>query len=165
MAGDDGTGQRVPVVAGPSVVPGGRPAHHGGVGRTPGDDDVGAAAQRLDDPPATEVRVGTDEAARVADGLAGFEVREIDTGGDEFVEPAEDVVAAHVRDGGREAEPVGNLGDGLGAAVGVETAGVGDDLDAAVEARAHDLFHLGDEAARVAAARSLRLGASEDEHR
>jgi hypothetical protein len=61
VAGDDATGESVPVVAGPAVVPRRRAAHHGGVGGAPGHDDVRAAAQRLDDAPAAQVGVGADE--------------------------------------------------------------------------------------------------------
>ena len=70
----------------------------------------------------------------------------------------------HVGDGRRQPELLGDLGDGLGAAVGVEAAGVGHHLDAAVEAGAHDLLHLGDEGAGVAAAGPLGPGAGEDQH-
>ena len=66
---------------------------------------------------------------------------------------------------GLQPELVGHLGHGLGAAVGVEPAGVGDHLDAPVEAGPHDLFHLGDERAGVAAAGALHPGAGEDQHR
>ena len=88
----------------------------------------------------------------VAERLAGVEVVEVDAGGHELVEAGQEVVAVDVGDGGRQAELVGDLGDGLGAAGGVEAAGVGHHLDAPVEAGAHHLLHLGDEGAGVAAA-------------
>ncbi|MBS1264273.1 MAG: hypothetical protein MAG471_00091 [Acidimicrobiaceae bacterium] len=53
--------QRVPVVAGPAVVPCSRPAHDGCVGCAPGDDDVCATLEGLDDAPAAQVGVGADE--------------------------------------------------------------------------------------------------------
>src|SRR5690606_34444460 len=165
VAGDHCAGEGVPVVAGPAVVPGRRPADHGGVGGAAGDDDVGAGVERLDDAPAAEVGVGGDEPGRVADGLAGVEVGQVDAGGDQLVEAAEDVVAVDVGDGGRQPELVGDLGDGVGAAVGVEAAGVGHHLDPLVQTGAHHLLHLGDEGAGVAAVGALGSGALEDEHR
>jgi hypothetical protein len=100
VAGDHTAGQSVPVVAGPAVVPRRRAARDGGVGGAPGHDDVRPAVQRLDDAPAPEVGVGADEPARVADRLAGLEVRQVDAGGDELVESGQQVVAVDIGDGG-----------------------------------------------------------------
>src|SRR5690606_37202870 len=146
-------------------VPGRRAAHDRGVGGATGDDDVGARVQRLDDAPAAQVGVGGDEPRRVADGLPGVEVGQVDAGRHQLVEPAEDVVPVDVGDGGRQAELVGELGDRVGAAVGVEAPGVGHHLDALVEAGAHHLLHLGDEGAGEAAVGPLGPAALEDEHR
>ena len=62
-------------------------------------------------------------------------------------------------DAGSQAEPVRHLLHGLGAAGRVEPTGVGHHLDAAIEAGAHDLLHLGHEGAGEAAAGALGLGA------
>ena len=165
VPGDDSAGEGVPVVACPAVVPGGRAADHGGVGGATGDHDVGATVERFDDAPAAEVGVGADEATGFGQGFAGDEVGEVHAGGEEVVEAREQVVAVDVGDGGGEAQPVGDLGDSLGASVRVETAGVGHDPDAPVEAGAHHLLHLSYEAAGIASAGALGLRAGEDQHR
>ena len=67
MTGNHRTGQGVPVVTGPSMVPSRRPAGQRGVGDATGDHDVGTTRQRLDDPPAAEVGIGGHEAAGVAE--------------------------------------------------------------------------------------------------
>ena len=61
--------------------------------------------------------------------------------------------------------PVGDLADPVGAAGRVEPAGVGDDLDAALDARAEHLLHLREErrcVAELAVARPLLV---QDQHR
>ena len=109
VPGDDGTGERVPVVAGPAVVPGGRTAHERGVGDPAGDDDVGTRAQRLDDAEAAEVGVGGEEARRVAQRLTGVEVGEVHAGGLQLGEPREQVVAVDEGDRRRQAQLRGDL--------------------------------------------------------
>ena len=76
VPGDDRAGQRVPVVPPPAVMPGGRPQRQGGVGDPAGDDDVGAAAQRLGDAPSAEVGVGGEHRA-ITQRLAGVHVCEV----------------------------------------------------------------------------------------
>ena len=121
-------------------------------------------SQRLDDAPAAEVGVGRDQVGDVGDRLAGLE-RCRALAGDELVEAAVEVVAGDVGDRRRQPETIGDLGDRLGAAVGVEAAGVGHHLDAAVEAGAHHLLHLGHERRGEAAAGTLGARAGEDQHR
>ncbi len=57
MAGDDGSGERIPVISCPSVVPRCRPADDGGIGGAAGDHDVGTAFEGIDNAPASEVGV------------------------------------------------------------------------------------------------------------
>ena len=58
VAGGDGAGQAIPVVALPAEAPRRRADDQRRVGDAAGDDDVGAAPERLGDAPAAEVRVG-----------------------------------------------------------------------------------------------------------
>ena len=58
VAGGDGAREPVPVVARPAEAPRRRADHQRRVGDAPGDDDVGAARERLGDAPAAEVGVG-----------------------------------------------------------------------------------------------------------
>ena len=74
------------------------------------------------------------------------------------------VVALHVRDGGVEAEPAGDLAQSIREAGRVEAAGVGDDLHAALEREPEAVLDLADEGAGVAEAGVLELVAAEDEH-
>ena len=167
VPGHAGAGQSVPVVSGPAVhVQAAGADHDRGIGHPAGDHDVDSGAERLDDAPAAEVGVGGDRGgATVSERFAGVEVGQRVSGGDELVEPAQQVVAGDHADAGGQAEPVRHLRHRLGAAGRVEPAGVGDDLDAAFEAGAHDLLHLGHERAGVAASGPLGLRAGEDEHR
>ncbi len=146
-------------------MPSGGTAHHRGVGDPAGDDDVGATIEGVDDAPAAQVCIGADEAGGVADRLAGLEVGQIDTTGDELPESGEQIVAIHVGNGGLQAQTVRDLRNGGGAPGRVQAAGVGDDLDPLLEACHHDLLHLGDEAAGISASGAAGLGAGEDQHR
>ena len=146
-------------------MPSGGSAHNRCVGDATSDDNVGAAVERIDDAPTTEIGVGGDEPRCVAHGLAGFEVSEVDASGNEFVEAWQQVVAVDVGNGWIESELCGHLGNGLGAAGRVEAARIGDHLDASIEAGAHHLFHLLHEATRIAAAGSLGLCTRQDQHR
>ena len=57
VTGDDSSGQRIEVVASPSVVMGCWTAHHSGVGHPAGDNDVRSGGERLDDSPTAEIGV------------------------------------------------------------------------------------------------------------
>ena len=101
------------------------------------------ASSARGDAPAAEVGVG---AHRVGgQRRAGVEVVEVRA---QPVDAVEQVVALDVGDAHVDAEPVGDVAHPLGAAGRVEPAGVGDDLDATLDARAEDLLHLGQERRR-----------------
>ena len=57
VAGDDSGGHAIPIVRRPAELEHHRRQRHGCVSYAPGDDDVGAALERLDDPCRTYVRV------------------------------------------------------------------------------------------------------------
>ena len=165
MAGDDGSGEGIPVVSCPSVVPRCRSADDGGIGGPTGDHDVGTTFQGVHDAPASEVGVGADEAARVGQRLAGGHVGQVHAGCQQVVQSGDQVVTVHVGDGRGQSQLGGDIGHGFGTVVRVQPAGIGDDLYATVQAGAHDLFHLGHEGPGVAGARALGTGAGQDQHR
>ena len=74
VAGDDGAGQRVPVVPCPLVPPRRRPHHEGGVGDPAGDDHVGARGEPGGDAAAPQVGVGGEDLG--VQRLTGVEVDE-----------------------------------------------------------------------------------------
>ena len=164
VPGHHRTGQGIPVVSGPAVVPRRRAAHHRGIGDPTGHHDVSTCIQRLDNAEGSEVGVGRDEARRVPHRLARLEMIERYPGLDQLPEPGKEIVAVHVSDRGRQPEAFRDLGHRCGAPVRVEPSCVGHHLDAPVQTGTHDLLHLGDERARVAAVRALQAGASEDQH-
>ncbi len=165
VAGDDGAREGIPVVTGPAEVRCRRAEDHRGVGDPTGDHDVGAPVERCCDAEPTEVGVGRDGLdAELVELLAGVEVGQIDAGGPQIGEPGDQVVALDIADRRGEAEPGGERIDGLGAAGGVEPAGVGHHLDAAVETGAHHLLHLGEEGLGEAATRVLHEVLGEDQH-
>ena len=100
---------------------------------------------------------------RSLDRLARIEVGQL-AGLAQLLESREKIVAVHVRDGWHESERVGDLCDGFGARGRIESSGVRHDLDAPVETRAHDLFHLRHERAGEPRARVLQLRARKDQH-
>ncbi len=151
VAGDDRARERVEVVAGPAEVRGGRAGDQRGVGDPAGDDHVRAGPQALGDAGAAEVGVGG-EHALAPRAVAGPAV-------------GEQVVAGDVRDAGGHAEAVGELGDPLGEAGGVEPAGVGDDSDPVVHGQAQPLLELGEERPGVPPGRVLQPVPAEDQHR
>ena len=164
VTSDNATREGVEVVSAPLVMPGRRTANERRVGDATGDDDVGTHRQRLGNAKAAQVGVGRDESRDVTDWFTGFEVCQIDASSLQFFQAPHEVVAVDVRDHGRETERGGDLGDGLGAALGVEASGIGDDLDASLQAGAHDLFHLGHKGSGVPDTRVFRLGPRQDEH-
>ena len=161
---DDGAGKLVEVGALPAVMPGGRSAHDSCVGDATGDHDVGTLVERFDDAECAEVGVGAHVLREVPE-VAAFDegVQRARCG--ELLDPGQQVVAVDVRDRRVEAELLCDLVDGISAAVRIEPAGIRHDLDALVEARTHDLFHLGHERAGIPTAWVLRLNTAEDEHR
>jgi alpha-methylacyl-CoA racemase len=62
----------------------------------------------VDDAPAAEVGVGAHEAARICQRLTGGHVGQVHAGGQQLVQPGEQVVAVDVGDGRRQAERGGN---------------------------------------------------------
>ncbi len=164
VARDDGAGEGVPVAALPAVVPGGGAADDRRIRRAAGHDDVGTALEGVDDAEATEIGVGREVAARILDRVSGLEMAEL-AARDEVREAWHQIVAAHERDLRREAEARRDLVELAGAALGIETPGIRDDLDAPLEAGPHDLLELGHEGPRITPVRPLRPRSGEDQHR
>ncbi len=165
VARGDGAGERVPVVGGPVERPGGRADDQRGVGDPAADDHVGAGAQRLGDAPAAEVGVGGDRLhARAGQRAAGGQVREVVAAGLEFGQPGEQVVALDVGDGRVQAAERGEFAEFAGQAGRVEAARVDHDLDAALQAGAEHVAHLGEEGDRVAAVRVAPPGLPQQQH-
>src|SRR5581483_5518743 len=146
VPGGDRAGQGVPVVVAPAVPPGGGPGDHARVGDPGADDHVRARLQGGGDAPAAEVGVGGDHGpVRLGQRHPGVQVDQLMPGGLEIAERRDQVVAGDVGDAGGQAEPGGEFGDLGGQARGVEAAGVGDDLDAAVQAGAEYVLQLPEE--------------------
>ena len=164
MSGDHRSREGIEIVASPAVMMGRWTADHGCVGHPTGDDDVGPGGEGLDDPPTAEVRVRRHERGRVAE-PAGVrsELAKV-AARCELGDTRQQVVTVDVGDPWRYAEPVGDLGQLLGATGRVETPGVGDDGDPPIETGAHDLLHLGDEGGGEAAARPFGSDPREDQH-
>src|SRR5439155_1455426 len=96
---DDPGREPVPVVARPAELPGGRAEGEGGVGDPRADDDVGPAAERLDDAPGAEVRVRRhDLPVEGRERGALVEMPEVDAAGLEVGGEPIPVEAAAVRD-------------------------------------------------------------------
>ena len=132
-------------VARPAVVRDRRADDERGVGDAAGDDDVGAGGQGGGDAEAAEVGVGGEGVVPVRPRWRTSSPSTCATCG------------SRPRPGGDLAEPVGEAG-------GVEPAGVGDDLHAALEGEAEAVLDLADEGAGVAEGRVLELVLAEDEH-
>ena len=124
VPGDHRARERVVVLRAPAEVGGGRPGDEGGVGDPAGDDDVGARAQAGGDADAAQVGVG----GQGSSGVLGGEV-----------------VALDVGDADGDAEPVGQLPDGVGESGRVEPARVGDDPHAALVGEPEALLQLAQE--------------------
>ncbi len=108
VPGDDASGEGIPVVACPAVVPRRRTAGDRGVGDATGDHDVGALGEGFDDPPATEVGVGGDELGVVTE-LTPVDERTDRARRHELVDPREHVVAVDVGDHRRQPELGGDV--------------------------------------------------------
>ena len=170
VAGDHGSGEAVELEAiagsglgvGPAVPPRGRSHHERGIGNAARDDDIGTRGERCGDRLATEVGVGGEELHAVR-GLAGIEV---DPGLVEFADARHEVVAGDDADAhGSDVELVHELGEGVRAALRIESARIGHDADAAIPAGAEHLLHLGEEGACITRARPvLEPLPGEDEH-
>src|SRR6185437_9666122 len=165
VPGGDRSGQGVPVVVAPVVPPGGGPGDQARVGDPGADHHVGAGLERRGDAPAAEVGVGGDHGqVRFGQRQPGVEVGKLVARPLEVAEGRDQVVAGDPGDAGVQAQPGGELGDLCGQAPGVEAAGVGDDLDAAVQAGAQDVFQLLEERGRVAQGGVLAAGLPQDQH-
>ena len=92
VAGHDAAGECVPIVASPSVVPGGRPERQRRVGHSSCHDDVGTSPERLRDPPPAEIGVCRQHVP-IAERLAGVEVAELASGRPKLGHPRFQVVA------------------------------------------------------------------------
>ena len=122
VAGDGGAGEGVVVGRRPAEVRGRRADDERGVGDPAGDDDVGAGVETGDDPPGAEVGVGGQrraEAELVGASAGGRRLR-------------------RGRRRRRRRAAAASSRTRLGEAGRVEPAGVGDDLDAAVDGEPED---------------------------
>ena len=148
--------EAVPVVPGPAVLVHERREEQRRVGDPPGDHDVGALRERVDDRARAEVRRREQRRRREtsSNGVAGVEVRErLAVLGVQRGEPAEHVVADDGRDrdagDARVARAVSIAA--WAAAVGLMPPGVGDHLRAAVGDERQRPREVRGEVARVAA--------------
>ncbi len=165
VTGDDGTGQGVPVGLRPPVVPGGRPHHQRGIGHSRADHHVGTRSERLDDGPGTEIGVGRDHLARCfVKVVCGVQVGQGVAGRGQLVDAGEEVVAFDVGHRHRKPQAFGQETDLVGQSRRIEAAGVGHHLDAAVDAGAEHLLHLGQEGVGAAPGRVALEPLPQDEH-
>ena len=166
VPGHHGSGESVQVFRAPAVPGRGRPDDQRGVGDPRADDDVRSGPQRGRNPPAAEVGVRGDRRdTRLGQRLAGVGVRQLVTSLGELAEPAEQVVALHVGDLRRQAEPRGDLPQPVSEPGRVQAARVDHDRDATVQAGADDLLELTEKGPGVAAAGILLPGLPQDQHR
>src|ERR1041384_6619465 len=105
--------------------------------------------------------------ADVVERPARVQVLELVPAREEAVEAPEEVVAGHDPDPPltRESALARDLSDGIGAGLGIHAARVRRDLDAPLDDRGQDAFHLRDEIGRVATLRITRFLFLEDGHR
>ena len=165
VPGGDRAGQGVPVVAAPAVPPGGGPGDQARVGDPGADHHVRAGLQGRGDAPAAEVGVGGDHGqVRLGQRDPGVGVDEIVARGLQVAEDRDQVVAGEVGDACVQAEPAGEFRELHGQARRVEAAGVGDDLDAPLQAGAEHVLHLPQERGRVAEAGVLLPRLPQDQH-
>ena len=163
MSSDDCSGQPVPVVHRPAVVPRGGAADDSGIGDPSGDDNVGAGVQRFDDPPAAQISVGgqgridVERPARVGE-------RSQCSGRRQLGHATHQVVTTDPRDVGGQAQASSDFTDSVGTSGRVQATGVRYHFDATIQTGAHDLFHLSDERSGVASGRVLHLGPGQDQH-
>jgi hypothetical protein len=165
MACRQRTGQAVPVVALPAELPGRGGHHHRRIGHPWGNDDVGPLIERIDHAPAAEIGVG----GHRWKGALGqrhplVHVDELLTLLLQLADAWQQVIAFDVGHLHLETELVGQGLGRFGAAPGVETAGIGDHLDAAVDAGAHHLLHLLQMGVDPAARAILQALSVEDHH-
>ena len=165
VAGGDGAGQPVPIVACPAEAPGRRAHDQRGVADPPGDDDVGAAAERLGDAPAAEVGVGRQRIAAGVEGerRAAVEVAEALAGAAQLAQVRHQIIPFDDGDTRLLAQLVRQRRQGVAEAARIEPAGVRHDLDVARQTLAQDLLQLRHEGADEAAAPALAL-LGEDGH-
>src|SRR5690606_1110238 len=166
VAGDGAGGHPVPVVLGPAELVDHRGEGEAGVGRPPGDDDIGAALERLDDGAGAEVGVRAHDAvAHGGQRRARLHVLQPDALGQQIVEPVHEVVAGD--DGDLEAGDAALAGvpdDGLGAGRRVDAAGVRDHLEPLLPDVRQQLRDDLDEVAGVAGAGVAEALLLEDGH-
>jgi drug/metabolite transporter (DMT)-like permease len=163
VPGHDRSGEGVPVVELPTVMPGGRTDDDGRVGHPTGDDNVGAPSESVGDTPAAEVGVCRDRTT-VTKVRSGIEVTKVVAVLAKLIQARENVITANPSNPGSDADPFGHVAHGRRTCRGVESAGVGNDLDAPLQARAEDLLHLGDEGTGISTAPGS-FGFGQDQHR
>jgi hypothetical protein len=162
VAGHNCSGQLIPVVAFPFVIPSCRAHDYGGIGDSSSDDDVGTLSQGLGDSPAAEVGVRGNGRAFTQLG-PGVEVGKCLTLCAQIIPAGEQIVTGYVGNAWGQAKFGGNVGHGFSAGLRVQAACVGNYLDTFFQAFGHDVFHLGDKGAGVTSNSAL-AGASQDEH-
>ena len=164
MASNNRSGELVEIVLAPSVVPCRRTTHNCCVGDSSGHHDVGAAVQCFDDAEAPQVRISAHILRQVAK-IAALVERFKRASRCEILDPWQQIVAVDIGNGGRQAEFGGNFSYGISTSAWSQASGIGNDLNALVEARSHDFFHLLDEGTGVTAGWVLGLDSTQDEHR
>ena len=159
MARNHRAGEAIPVVRGPIPPPCSGPHHERSIGDPRAHHHIGPGSERGSDTPATEVGVGRDRRAQQR--RAGVEVRELRA---QPIDTAHQVVALHMGHVHREAELGGDLAHSLGATRRIQPTGIGDHLDAAVDAGTEHLFHLREEGAGIPQLGVAGALLVEDEH-
>src|SRR2546423_1819799 len=160
-------GEQVPGIGTPVEGVDHRREREAGVGDAARDDDVRAAAQRIDHGPGPEVGVGREHPiAYVGERPARIEVSQVVPPGQEAVQPPQQIVPRHDPDAqpAFELEAARDVGDGLGAGARVHTARVGRDLDAPLDDDRQDALHQRHEVLGVTERLVARLLLLQDGH-
>ena len=147
---------------GPAMPPRGGAHDERGIGDPTRDDDICSGRQRCRDRLSAEVGIGGKE----VDPLGRLSRVEVGPRFAKVAHARHEVIARDDTDAHRtEAELLDELGESIGAALGIEPARVGHDPDALVTAGAENLLHLSEERARIAGPWTvLHALPGEDEH-
>ncbi len=136
-----------------------------GVGDPAADNDVRVEAQRLGHRQRAEVGVGREHVPGVGQERgSGLQVAQVHPGRHEFAQAPGDVVTLHHGDAQLQTLGPGHRRQGLGAGLGVDPAGVGDDADPAQQDLLQQRLDLADEVPGVAGRRVLGLLLLQDAH-
>ena len=165
VADDDAAGQGVIVRGPPAEGVDQRAQGQAGVGDPAAEHDVRVVAQGLGHRGGAEVGVGGQGlAAPGQERRPGLQVAQIGAGGQQLVQARGERVALHQGDAQIQAPGPGRRRQGLGAGLGVDPAGVGDDADLPVQELGQERGHLGDEVPGVAGRRVPRPLLLQDAH-